>query len=480
MTKTEFFDFIESSIDFLEAKEKEVVLTFFEKKFSLCSTDDDEKMTIEAFGELEEFIEKFRTDYRSFKKTKKGKDKAINNYLESRFRHIAPKKADENDNNISEDSNCEENKISEENKKDKKGSKKNKKGSEPVACDAVEEITATEDKATDTDKNSSKKKSKKKNKKNDSSAEEKAEDTAKSEPSENKETNSDEIKNEEKKEKTPLPVKEIAISFLTKTKTFFINFAKSTMLLVRKISSKLSKNNVSDETVLEPIDEANGLTAEEIDLAKAETLEKANSFYEKEDEILNAVNEEKVFSSDDDGSSEEDDKANSAKPIPLEEEVKNGKKIKLPKIPEVVYPGLFNQFIPKDKYDKKARLGLLALMTLAVSPALLAAFTAVLFVYAALVAFTLSVSLCLFAVMVVFIAIGIVELVHGLLLLFDCVPAALIEIGFGTMLFSIVVAIGAMVYEFMFGVVPKWLKWITAIFIRYTKLLFCYLYGGKA
>ena len=253
-------------------------------------------------------------------------------------------------------------------------------------------------------------------------------------------------------------MKKVGVALLAFKDKTLLPFFKKVVELFKKLPFFKKKNIDQGETVLEPIDKANGMTAEEIDQAKAETLEKANSFYENEDEIVDEVN---------------------AEPVLIEEE-ETGKKFKIPTIPPIVFPGLFNQFLPKDKYDKYTRLGLLALLTLAVSPALIVAFGLVLFVYAAIVAFTLAVAVFFFAIMVVFIIIGIVELVHGFLLLFDSVAAALIEIGFGTVLFSIVIAIAALVHEFLFGIVPKWLKWITAIFIRYTKLLFCYLYGGKA
>ncbi len=209
-----------------------------------------------------------------------------------------------------------------------------------------------------------------------------------------------------------------------------------------------------EETVSEPIDEANGLTTEEIRIAKKKTLEKTEGFSSKTDETRIPLEEEDFVSEEN-----------------VTEETGDEKK---------EFIGLFHDILPDNKYNKTTKLSLLALLTLAVSPLLLFAFGLVILLYAALVTFTLIVVVTLFALMVVLLAIGIIELVHGFLVLFDSVAAALIELGFGTILFSLVIAIAALIYEFIFAIVPKWLKWVTKTFIHYTKLIYCYLYGGKA
>ncbi len=217
-----------------------------------------------------------------------------------------------------------------------------------------------------------------------------------------------------------------------------------------------------EEKVLEPIDEANGLTTEEIRIAKAKTLEKAEGFSQED-------------------APENDENLNTASRIPLEEEDFVPEKAAPEKqIAKKDFAGLFNRIIPSEKYTKTAKIALLALLTLAVSPILLIVFGLVLSVYAALVAFTAAVACVCFLLMISLIALGVVELVHGFLVLFDSLAAALIELGFGTIFFSLVVAIAALIYEFIFAVVPKWLKWLTKIFTRQTKLLYCFLYGGKA
>ena len=363
MTKNEFIGFLESSLDFLDSKEKKSVLDFFHEKFSFCGSVEEENAMMEAFGTPEKFIEKLRGEKGSFSKKNKKKNRSIKGYLESILKSSLPTSSiDNSDTDVI--------------------------FSKPISTEKASEVVhSLEDREVKT-------------------------------------LFGEKVVIEDRSE----PVKEI---------------------------------------VLEPIDEANGLTTEEIRIAKARTLEKAEHFTDAE--TATPVNS-------DDRSNEVDSR------IPLEEEEqvadKNCKSGKI--IDKKDYFGLFNRIIPQEKFEKTPRIALLILLTLAVSPLIFAAFGLVVFVYAGLVAFTVAVSLALFAVMIAIIAIGVVELVHGFLLLFDSIPAALIELGFGTILFSFVTAIAALIYEFIFGIVPKWLKWITKIFVHYTKLLYCYLYGGKA
>jgi uncharacterized membrane protein len=217
-----------------------------------------------------------------------------------------------------------------------------------------------------------------------------------------------------------------------------------------------------DEVTVEPIDEANGLTNEEILMAKAKTLKKAENFETEEDS--------------------KEAKKESEERIPLEEDdhevCKNAKQNA--EVAKKDFFGVINKIFPSEKYNKTTKIALIALLTLAISPILAFVFGICLFAYAGLVAFTFATVLLLFLLMILIVAIGVVELVHGFLVIFDSIEAALIELGFGTVLFSFVIAIGALIYEFIFGIVPKWVKWLTKIFIRYTRLLYCYLYGGKA
>lgn len=364
MTKTKFMDFLESSFGFLTHDEKKSALEFFEKKFSDCSSAEEETALINSFGDPEKSLENFRKEYRTMKKANSNVD--LISCL-SAFHSDSASISKEN----------------QENQKEKKGN-----GdvifSKPIHIEKASKI----------------------------------------------------IHSFEDRLIKPL-------------------FGK-------RVSIKENTDPV-EEIILEPIDRENGLTPEEIQNAKAETLQKANKFSSQEEPAAPSNIERDHAPSGRILLEEDEDEPAEAENVPLRE-----------------FSGLFNQFVPQDKYDKWTRIGLLALLTIAVSPLILFVFGLLIFAYGVVVAFTLFAAGILFAIMVALIAIGVIELVHGFLLLFDSVPAALIELGFGTILFSFVVAIGAFIYELIFGVVPKWLKWITSIFIRYTKLLFCYLYGGKA
>lgn len=218
----------------------------------------------------------------------------------------------------------------------------------------------------------------------------------------------------------------------------------------------------TEEQVLEPIDQANGLTNEEILMAKAKTLEKTEGFSTEKKPEKESLEKTSGIPL------EEDEQQPS-----LESNVKT-------EAAKKDFIGIFNKIVPAEKYDKTTKIALIALLTLAVSPILIFIFGVFLGIYAGLVAFTAATVVLLFVLMILIVAVGVVELVHGFLVIFDSVEAALIELGFGTVLFSFVVAIAALIYEFIFGIVPKWLKWLTKFFIHYTRLLYCYLYGGKA
>jgi hypothetical protein len=82
--------------------------------------------------------------------------------------------------------------------------------------------------------------------------------------------------------------------------------------------------------------------------------------------------------------------------------------------------------------------------------------------------------------MVALIIGGVIELIYGFTMFFNSVPVALIELGLGTVLFALVVASAALIYEFLFGILPKAIKKLTALCKKYLKKFCLYLYGGNA
>ena len=100
--------------------------------------------------------------------------------------------------------------------------------------------------------------------------------------------------------------------------------------------------------------------------------------------------------------------------------------------------------------------------------------------YVGLTVTIVFIALVLFILMVGFIIGGVVELVFGVTQLFSSVSIGLIEIGLGTVLFGIVTAVVGLIYEFLFGVLPKALKGLTALCKKYIRLLAAVIYGGRA
>jgi hypothetical protein len=115
-----------------------------------------------------------------------------------------------------------------------------------------------------------------------------------------------------------------------------------------------------------------------------------------------------------------------------------------------------------------------------ISPVLLLILGVGIFLYAVLTLTLVSVAAVLFASMVALIVAGIVELIYGIMLLFDTVSVALIELGVGTVLFAAVTAVVALIYEVLFGWLPGALKGITFLLKRYLRWIITWLYGGRA
>ncbi len=230
-------------------------------------------------------------------------------------------------------------------------------------------------------------------------------------------------------------------------------------VIIEKKSEKI------EEFVLEPIDEDNGLTQEEIEHAKEETLEKVKMFHtdsldglsqspdeEKSDEV---PPQSKVIIEEDDSQSFDKSKETPQK--------KNG-----------IFSSLFS-FL---HLPKKSHLFFAVLFSVILSPILLAVFGFGILAYSAVAALIVLLGIVLFALMIVLVIIGVLELVYGFLILFDNVTIALIELGLGTILFALVTAIAALIYEFLFAVTPRILKKISRFYSNCTKNLFQWLYGG--
>jgi len=125
-------------------------------------------------------------------------------------------------------------------------------------------------------------------------------------------------------------------------------------------------------------------------------------------------------------------------------------------------------------------LGLKILLSVLIAPLLLLFLGAGVILYAATTFVILCCAAVLFVIMAICVIAGLVELIYGILLLFETVSVALIEIGVGTVLFSIVTAAVGLIYEFLFGFIPRSLKFITRLCSRYLRHICSWLYGGRA
>jgi len=297
-----------------------------------------------------------------------------------------------------------------------------------------------------------------------------------------------------------------------------------------------------EEITIEPIDDENGLTEEEIRLAKEETLEKANNFTTASIEIppeLLSESEDKNTVIEDSGelSSAEElptiaietkDTDNESKKVeePSETEIPEVSEEE-PEISEEIQetapaPVTKNDEPLTDETDNEAsaeesivsensdvaeamdemipahkKAGLITglfpasmsrgfriffsvLLSIIVSPIIFIVFGAGILTYAVSSIVMIAIAVLAFAVIAALIVLGVAELIYGFSSLFDTVSVALVEIGIGTVVFGIVTAVSALIYEFLFGVVPKAIKGLTKIFIMYLKKVSSFLYGGNA
>ena len=290
-----------------------------------------------------------------------------------------------------------------------------------------------------------------------------------------------------------------------------------------------------EEFIIEPIDNENGLTEEEIRQAKEETLEKANSFttasIEIPPELLNsedgeetpdeerentslpeeqptiaiesecehetkedtesaqeesketleettvAPEEQTALSEDDNSSSEITEEENKEEFIAMEVEAEKCSDVLAePEDPE--NSQTTDEMIPVEKKEgiitrlfpasmsKGLRFFLSVILSIIVSPVLFVVFGVGILLYAVSAVAVLIVALLAFALIAALIIFGVAELIYGFSSLFDTVSIALIEIGIGTVVFGIVTAIAALIYEFLFGAVPRAIKALTKLFVR--------------
>lgn len=290
------------------------------------------------------------------------------------------------------------------------------------------------------------------------------------------------------------------------------------------------KADIDEDFTVEPSSDMesgdeNAPSQEEVDAAKAKALEKAEeygraSFGEDEQEPIFSVEEkepvdnakadtsvnteadkeeipldfsEPAAESDQEKTDEEKNAQESdfeeeietqKTPVQLEEGLETpfneGQEEEEPQEELREYPGILNTIFANSNLSKPLVLVLQTLLVLLFSPLLLIAFVLILCAYVVPTVLISVLSATFALIMVLFIAGGVIELVYGFIKLFQSIPIGLIEIGVGTVLFSVVIAIVGLIYEFLFGVVPKTLKKLTQLFKAALHRARCVIFGGKA
>ncbi|MBE6551808.1 MAG: hypothetical protein E7665_06715 [Ruminococcaceae bacterium] len=140
--------------------------------------------------------------------------------------------------------------------------------------------------------------------------------------------------------------------------------------------------------------------------------------------------------------------------------------------------GLFGIILKKLNVSKQMRPVVFTLLLILFTPLLLV-LTALLFMlYVASIAVILSIAIFLFLLVVIPVVIAVIDMSYGIIMLFSNITAALIEIGIGTMIFGVVIALIGFGYQLVAGAIPSILKKLTALY-KYGFAIFKILVFGK-
>ena len=439
MTGNAFIKRLLIGLDFLSDDDKKIVIGFYEKKLSAADTLTDEEAIVKSFGSPEHIAIKLKETYDRFQSSDK-------------------------ENSDSEDANTE--------------------GSSPSSdtLSAPEEITEKEDLTKENEKEEEK---------NSDQAAKPEDDLIFSRPMHD----------------TPAP--EVIHSLENQdVKTLY--------------GEKVEMESETIESIeIDENDLVNGLTPEEIEHAKAETLEKASHYDDEisaEENVLpnrgsegkpieecetkslvddkpkqpkvrdddDVENEREVLVSDCESALEfyEDELPMSEEKLNEDAEIepslvedensgeKEGETISVQKAPCLIarlFPSL----------SEKASVAATILLSFLFSPLLILCLGLPVLLHLACCAVVVFTAVLLFAVMVALVAIGILELIYGFSLFGTAISIALVELGMGLILLAIVTAITALIYEYLFALVPKCIKWLAHLLKRGLKGMCKFLYGGK-
>ncbi len=421
MTGNAFLKRLRFQLDFLSIEDQEVVLSYYENKLQSADTLTQEEEITRSFGAPEFIADKLRKLY---------------------FKHLDEIQSENN--TAGDDDNASVNNSSIENKNE---------------AELCEETAVIDDNKVDLDSNE--------------------------EPiSENiVESNNEEIKestNQEFCDPITTSVKNSGDFIFSRAESqehysevvHTIEYDEVTPIYGEKVNIA-DDNEKADE--IDPTDQENGFTPEEIEEAKKETLQKAKNYTtESFSPIQQGDNIPlEVEHCEADEISPEESSAVSENSFDTKQESEKSKD-------EKDYVGLFNiPFVNKESSQALIVFTKL-LFTILCSPLLIPAFGAMIVLYALLLVVLLSVTILLSIVDLAFIIGGVIELAYGFTLLFECISVALIELGLGTALFGLVVAFSALIYEFLSATLPKLFKASSRFFKSKMKKFICLFYGGRA
>lgn len=142
--------------------------------------------------------------------------------------------------------------------------------------------------------------------------------------------------------------------------------------------------------------------------------------------------------------------------------------------------GVITKMFSSPRMPKPVFLFLTILVSVIISPLLFTVYGMGIITYALTLAFLILGAVLAFLLIALTIALGVSELIYGFSSMFDSIAVALIEIGIGTVVFGIVTALAAFIYELLFSIIPRSVRLISRLLVKYLKKISFFLYGGKA
>lgn len=143
------------------------------------------------------------------------------------------------------------------------------------------------------------------------------------------------------------------------------------------------------------------------------------------------------------------------------------------------HPGITNAILDKMKLQGKGRTAMKVVLSVLFSPVFILLGLLLLSLFLLALAGIAAVVVVLCLVEAALIVASVVELIYGILALFSSIPVALIELGLGTVLISFAVAVTALVYQMLTGVIPAAAKYVNRLRKIAFQIFFEIFFGTK-